>query len=932
MRFLVFLVLPVAIVACAAPPVQRSTLRDLDVTGGRPAAPAARSTSGTPEDIRRAYLEYLRHASSGDKSRVDALQRLAQLEFQLNEARARETGTPGTDSAGDDEYRASIDRNIELLQTLLRDHPGAANTDRTLYQLARAYDQRGLGDRSMEALDRLVQQYPKSPHYAESKFRLAERAFIRGQYSTAEDLYTDVLVSRNNGPFREKARYKRGWARFKQNFYREAVDDFVDVIDMNDFDDLARVPDVERNNYDEYLRALGLSFVYLGEPDALQQYFRERPGFRQIPQTYFRVSDLFLADQRFADAAAVLEQFHRNYPQSPYLSEAALRRVNVWATSGFHGNFARALEDFYTAYQPQSSYWSRPGASPQARSEVLAALRNHLLLASSRAHKEYQANKKESAFESANTWYQRYLHDYPSHTRKDNVHFLYAELLAQHGNHAEALRHYEQAGFDGDIIVNPDAAYAAISTAARLRHGPGEASLQNAYLAKLIHYSRQYVRLYPGNKQSLPVMTRAAEEAYRDGLHQQAVELAELINAVPYTDDTYNLHSLKAHSYFRLGRYQDAEAGYLALLQNYKPAPKTRSQIVDNLAISIYNQATAARSQGAVADALGHYARMAELAPASEITATGLYEAVVLVHDSKMWPETIAYTEKFQKLFPAHKLAGDVSRKLSVAYLNTNQGGAAASQLIKAAHSDEDVAYKTAALWKAAELYAADNNVPAAIKAFEEYATTYPQPYPENLEAMHRLTELHARNRDPERANHWRGRILESDRRTAVEQKTGRTNFVSSLAALSLARQEHEEFVAIRLALPLERSLARKKAALQKALDLYGQAASYGIAETATAATFGIAEVYRSFSKALLESERPRHLGAAELEQYKILLEDQAFPFEDNAIKFYEKNLSHIRQGVSNEWTQKSLQQLRQLYPARYGRTAMLEPFINVLH
>ena len=61
-------------------------------------------------------------------------------------------------------------------------------------------------------------------------------------------------------------------------------------------------------------------------------------------------------------------------------------------------------------------------------------------------------------------------------------------------------------------------------------------------------------------------------------------------------------------------------------------------------------------------------------------------------------------------------------------------------------------------------------------------------------------------------------------------------------------------------------------------------------------------------------------------------LEDQAFPFEDNAIKFYEKNLSHYKQGISNDWVQKSFGQLKLLYPARYNRNAMLEPYINVLH
>ncbi|MCK7577316.1 MAG: tetratricopeptide repeat protein [Chromatiales bacterium] len=464
---------------------------------GSPHSATARAPS-SPEDIRRAYLQYLEHASKDDKSRIDALLRLAQLEFQLNEAQSRGAGNAGPDDGKDDNYYASVDRNIELLQILLHDHPDAAGADKTLYQLARAYDQRGLNDKSMEALERLARNFPKSAHYVESKFRLAERAFIRGQYGSAEDLYTDVLVSRNNGLFRDKARYKRGWARLKQNFNREAIDDFVEVISMSGFDDLSRATEVERNNFEEYFRALGLSFVYMGGPESLHEYFRENPDFRYIPQTYFRVSDLYLAEQRYSDASGVLDQFNRNYPQSLDLPESSLKKVNVWVASGFYGNFARSLEEFYAAYHPQSSYWSKPGIRRESRADVLASLRGHILLASSRSHKEYQSGKSEAAYSTARAWYERYLKDYQAYSRKDNVHFLYAELLSQHGNHAEALTHYEHAAFDGEIIVNQDAAYAAIldgrQTPSALRPGPTSTGPASKGISRKAHQLLAAVR------------------------------------------------------------------------------------------------------------------------------------------------------------------------------------------------------------------------------------------------------------------------------------------------------------------------------------------------------------------------------------------------------------------------------------------------------
>ena len=370
----------------------------------------------------------------------------------------------------------------------------------------------------------------------------------------------------------------------------------------------------------------------------------------------------------------------------------------------------------------------------------------------------------------------------------------------------------------------------------------------------------------------------------------------------------------------------------MAILQHYKPDPKTRMQISDNLAISIYNQATAAKAKNNTVEAVRHYIRMSDIVPASDIAATGLYEAITLTFENKLWVDTVKHIARFQKLYPTHKLSHDVSKKLSIAYLNTNQDAAAASELIKTSRGDENIDYKIAALWKAAGLYESRKDYPAAIKAFEEYATTYQRPYPQYMEAMQKLTELYRNVQNEQRADHWRNQILDADKKTPADLKTDRTNYVSSMAALQLARLENKQYSSIRLVLPLNRSLTHKKNALQKALTYYGRAASYGIPETATEATYAIADIYHSFSKSLLDSERPKHLNAAELEQYKILLEDQAFPFEDNAIKFYEKNLSHIKQGISNDWTQKSYSQLKQLFPARYNREVILETYINVLH
>lgn len=932
MRYLLLAAVGASLLACSTPPPARPMLRDIDRVGkeSKPRSAVAVAPKSRDE-IRRAYMEYLQHASKDDRLRADALYRLAQLEFEVSESRNKNAQAP-TAEVRDQRLDAAADRTISLMQTLLRDRPNSAENDKTLYQLARAYDQRGLSDKSIETLSQLVSRYPKSPYYIESQFRIAENRFIRGDYGPAEDLYTNVLVSPNNGRFREKALYKRGWARFKQGYYREAVDDFIAATNLNDFDDLTRLSAAKRNDFDEYFRAIALSFVYMGGLEPLSEYFRSNPEFRYVYHAYVRTSDVYLSQERYADAVQALAEFNKRYPTSRHVPAVALKIVDIWKSAGFSSNYLQALEEFYTAYHPQSDYWARKEANTALRATVITALREHTVVASASFHKEYQSSKKEAAFSQAKAWYDRYLRHYAAHARKDNMDYLYAKLLSQHNEDEKALGYYEQAAFDGAIVVNGEAAYAAVETVARLLEKAADPNMRKVYRTKLISYATLYVQSQPNDVRAVAVAARAAQEAYRDGMYAQAIQLAELLTNVPHNEHSYSLNSVRANAYFRAERFQDAEAAYQALLQYHKLDAKDKQSMQDNLALSIYRQGAAAKAANKTVDAIHHYARISEIVPASDAAATGLYDALALAYEHKLWTDTVKYAERFKKLYPSHRLAQDASRKVSVAYLNTNQETAAASELVKLSRSDETVEYKIAALWKAAGLYETKKEYPAAIKAYEEYIATYQRPYPQYIEAAFKLVGLHAKMGDEARANHWRQYILDADKRIPSGLKNDRSNYICSVAALELARAEHKRFASLRLTLPLNRSLKQKKQALQKVLNLYGVVTSYGVRDTVTEATHGIGDVYYSFSKSLLESERPMGLSAIERDQYKALLEDQAFPFEDNAIKFYEKNILHTKEGIYDEWIHNSRAQLKRLFPARYNRDLLLESYVNVVH
>jgi hypothetical protein len=154
---------------------------------------------------------------------------------------------------------------------------------------------------------------------------------------------------------------------------------------------------------------------------------------------------------------------------------------------------------------------------------------------------------------------------------------------------------------------------------------------------------------------------------------------------------------------------------------------------------------------------------------------------------------------------------------------------------------------------------------------------------------------------------------------------------LAARAQLALAAPQRDAFKAIRLVAPLKRSLDQKRKALDQALQAYRAAVDYRVADVTTAASFEMAELYRVLGADLMQSERPKGLGAEEREQYDLLLEEQAFPFEEQAISLHEINAARSREGLYDQWVQRSYAALAKLKPARYGKTEMVLDVVTSL-
>ncbi|MCK4586566.1 MAG: hypothetical protein KAU29_04455, partial [Gammaproteobacteria bacterium] len=95
---------------------------------------------------------------------------------------------------------------------------------------------------------------------------------------------------------------------------------------------------------------------------------------------------------------------------------------------------------------------------------------------------------------------------------------------------------------------------------------------------------------------------------------------------------------------------------------------------------------------------------------------------------------------------------------------------------------------------------------------------------------------------------------------------------------------------------------------------------------------YWLAEIYNEFGRELMESERPAGLSGEELEQYDILLEEQAYPFEEKSITIHETNLGRISDGIYDKWVKNSLAKLKNLSPVRYSKEEKSESVAQFIY
>ena len=911
--------------ACAAPQ-ETGTLRSLEqrqiIVERDTAVDASRAAAI------QAYRKFL-DAAPRDRMRPEAMRRLGDLEIERAQDGLAE-------SSGAREYRDAA----KVYENLLRTYPLHSGNDRVLYQLSHAYDQTGDLGHSLAALDRLVAQYPRSVYRDEAEFRRGELLFALRRFPEAEKAYGVVMRKGESSTFYERALYMHGWSLFKQARLDEGLPSFFALLDRKligsdngaPLEELPGLTRADRELTEDTFRVVSLSLANLQGPDTIPKYFGT-PARRQYePRVYQELGELYFKQDRVEDGANAFNAFARRYPthaQSPLMQS---RVIQAYQKAGFAALALEAKKEFVLRYGVESEFRRVNGVLVYER--VSPHVKTHLEELARHYHAVAQKSKKSEDYREAARWYRVYVDSFPSDPRAPAMHFLLAESLFEDKRFGAAAAEYERAAYDyPHHEKTADAGYAAL-----LAYGELEKQARGEELrvvqARSVDSSLRFADANPTDGRAPGVLAYAAEKLYASRDPVSAAVIARRVLAIqppaaPQLRRT--AWTVVAHVEFQQGAFDRSERAYREALALTPEKSPTRASLRERLAASVYKQGEQARAAGQIRVAAGHFLRIASVAPNSSIRANGQYDAAAALIALKDWQAAARVLEAFRRDYPKHPLQAEVPGKLAVCYLESGQVLKAAGEFEALSATKKDVTFARETLWQAAELYEKAGHEGNAAAAYERYARLHPDPLEPAVEARYRLAEIARRQgRLPERQA-WSRELVEAEQKGG-NARTDRTRYLGSISALVMAEPLEEAYRSVHLAEPLKKNLKLKKDKLQQALHAYGLAAEYGVPEAATTATYRTAELYNDFGKALLDSQRPKGLSKDELEQYNVLLEEQAFPFEEKAIELHEINARRVRGGLYDEWVRKSFAALGKLRPVRYAKAEKGEGVINALH
>ncbi|MDM7862027.1 tetratricopeptide repeat protein [Alteromonas sp. ASW11-36] len=908
----------------------------------------------------------------------DIRNRLADIEMLLAEE-AQAEGT--TQPADGNYYTVAIEAYEALLAT---EQSAATPLsplakENVLYQLARAYALQGDDQQAVQYSKRLLKQFPHSDFAGELYFREGEYHYNNGNYPAAITAYEKVLQAKGevtyayaleNDTFYAMSAYMKAWSHFKLEQYSRSIDAFITMLEATlatqtyaqahkPIDELGLS---EQKLVEDALSMTALMFRSQGSADAIVDYFRfagEKPFTYLV---YDTLAQKLLDDSQYRDSARVYLAFAQEYPLHESAIDSFIKHIDVYIIGDFPSDVLPAKQRFIEAYGINGPHWQGFTAEQFTRAtpyleqylQELAQFEHSLGQQSIAALTELQAEAtvdaerqtylietRDQAYALAERWYREFIATFGPGEKVADTQFFLAESLYEIGRYAAAVAEYE--AFAYTFIDHPqasDAAYTALLSLTELAKEPASLALNDQASAMaftpLQRSQARFLQYFGDDPRANKIGMSLAQSLFDAQQYLDAMTWAQWLLARDIEPDAQQTARLVlAQSQFEVEDYAAAQGNYQILLTLLNSQDPLHGELTDKLAATFYQQAQQALASApvqsdpsmpisperaqALRSAVSQLLQVIEQTPSSAIAVNAQYDAASYLMLLSDWQPAIDLLVDFEQRYPQHELTRSIPERLIVAYENSQQWLAASARLITLWQSDKASEKGREALYLAAEYADKAGAVDIALPHFRTYAHSYPSPLAQANAARYTLSEYYRESGEDSKRRFWLNKLIEADAQAGSE-RSNRSRYLAAMASSVFADDAFYAFKRIQLTLPLQDSIQQKRDAMQAVIKANQNIIDYKVAEFTTKAGYRLADAYASLAQALYDSERPEGLDALALEQYDILLEEQAYPFEEQAIAIHESNAQRSWQGLYDEWVAQSFAALARLMPAQYNK------------
>ncbi|MFZ3072080.1 MAG: tetratricopeptide repeat protein [Thermodesulfobacteriota bacterium] len=797
------------------------------------------------------------------------------------------------------------DKFIKGLATLLDKYPEKPNADKLAYAISYALFESGKTIEAKRSFEDLVVKYPESPYSNEASFRLGEILFDEEDYGEALHHY-DAVVRSNDETLGPKAIYKTAWINYKLDDFDDAIENFVLLLDSSD---------VKRRGSESALaireESIDNMVLSLSRSVAPEKFLKDIMKKAYGPDVLFRLGVLLSSEMRHEKSLAAFRLFMDNFgehPRAPFAFEGAAKSL---AALNDIASAMKTKEELVSRFNPKSAWYGEN--FPNGDKEITNLVSRTILDLARHYHSVAKESGNKADMQSALYEYTLYLSYFPDDLAAKEAGFLLAEAMFDSKRYLEAANRYESAmAAYGDMPEGEDAALnALLSFEISLSGNDRSPDAGEKTAASVKRITEKYLEQFKKPKNAEAVLTKASGIYVSLGMTKDAREALEPLFKTPSAFKAYE----KTGDIFALEKdFSSAIAYYKNAMPDSKNDPVRKK-----LSSAHYALALDYLKKGGDDEAIKHFFNVYSVMKESPLAEDALAGAgsIYLRTGNRSGIRTIL--DIMEAKYPSGKASYSLLMEAGKTFEGKGEYLDAAGMFEKAA-SASGADERKKLLLKAADMLekaGEPDRLRTLVDSAMEAGHITERDKPSFLFRL-AMAELASGNEDKAYS------ILKALAKDKLDP------FHAAKASFASSGMKLDEYLRTKIKDPVKASFKKKETQMKELLEGYGAAIKSGYAEFMASGFYNMGMVLENFKDSLLSSSKPPDLSDDEIKEYDYLLEEKAYPLEEEAVGAYRGSIKALFEhgGLeSSGYAEKALFRLAVLRPALYKRDILSKEF-----